>query len=327
MIAQKELSENEKNDWDRFVLEQGGSFLQSWEWGEFQKAVGRQVFYLTGANFQALIIKHELGLRKSYLYCPRGPVWHITNDKSPIINFVKDFSDLAKQEKAIFIRVEPAGGIDEKDLRRMMFIKAQKEVQPSHTLILDLSPSEEELLGAMHEKTRYNIGLAERKGVSVTLRRLEEGEEGFEKFWHLLNQTAKRQNIHIFSEDYYKKQMTIKSKQFENLLFIAAYQGRAIAANLVNFFGQTARYLHGGSNNEFRALMAPHLLQWEQMKEAKRRGCKAYDFWGYDEEKWPGVSRFKKGFSGKEVQYIGTFDLILKQSWYSAYLMAKSILR
>jgi len=316
-------------------MEQDGNFLQSWEWGEFQKSIGRQMFFLKNNSFQALAVKHDLALGKSYLYCPRGPILVKsqntdsklqTNHKTQISSFLNEIQKIAKRENAIFVRIEPTGDIEEDDLRKAGLIRAQKDVQPSKTLILDLSLSEEELLAQMHEKTRYNIGLAERKGVSITLHKLEDNDGAFEKFWQILSQTAKRQNIHIFSEDYYKIQMTNKSRQFENLLFIAAYQGEAIAANLVNLFGQTATYLHGGSDNESRALMAPHLLQWEQIKEAKRRGCKAYDFWGYDEERWPGVSRFKKGFGGREVQYIGTFDLILKQAWYSAYLFARKTL-
>jgi lipid II:glycine glycyltransferase (peptidoglycan interpeptide bridge formation enzyme) len=321
MIAQTELSENEKKDWNRFVLEQGGSFLQSWEWGEFQKAIGRQIYFLKENNWQSLVIKHDLALGRNYLYCPRGPVV-----RGETGNFFNAIAKLAKQENSIFNRIEPMQGIEEDDLRKLGFIRAQSDVQPRQTLILDLDRSEEELLGQMHEKTRYNIGLAERKGVSITIRKLEDGDEAFEKFWELLNQTAKRQKIGIFSKDYYKRQLTIKSPQFANLLFIAAFGGKAIAANLVNFFGHTATYVHGGSDNTFRALMAPHLLQWEQIKEAKKRGCKYYDFWGFDEQKWPGISRFKKGFGGREVSYIGTFDLILKQAWYSAYIFVKKVL-
>ena len=93
MIVQKELSENEKELWDRFVLEQNGSFLQSWEWGEFQKAVGRKVFYIKGEDYQSLVAKHELGLRRSYLYCPKGP---IIAQRSQIKVFTKEVEELAK---------------------------------------------------------------------------------------------------------------------------------------------------------------------------------------------------------------------------------------
>jgi len=204
------------------------------------------------------------------------------------------------------------------------FIKAPKDVQPKKTLILDLNLNEDELLGRMHEKTPYNIGLAQRKGVSV--RKAEYNEKDFEEFWNLLNQTVQRQKIAIFEKEYYRKQLQNSSDKFKNLIFIAQYQGKIIAANLVNVFGNTMTYTHGGSDNQYRALMAPHLLQWEQIREAKNRACKAYDFWGIDEINWPGITRFKKGFGGQEVQYIGTFDLILKQAWYSAYILAKRAL-
>jgi len=325
MIAQAELNKDEKESWDRFVVETGGSFLQSWEWGEFQKSVGRKTFYLKGDGWQTLVVKHVLPLRKSYLYCPRGPViLSGTKDLSRMRDFLNEITKLAKKEKAIFVRVEPTGDIEEDDLRKLGFIKAQKDVQPKKTLILDLNLNEDELLGRMHEKTRYNIGLAQRKGVSV--RKAEYNEKDFEEFWNLLNQTVQRQKIAIFEKEYYRKQLQNSSDKFKNLIFIAQYQGKIIAANLVNVFGNTMTYTHGGSDNQYRALMAPHLLQWEQIREAKNRACKAYDFWGIDEINWPGITRFKKGFGGQEVQYIGTFDLILKQAWYSAYILAKRAL-
>jgi lipid II:glycine glycyltransferase (peptidoglycan interpeptide bridge formation enzyme) len=109
-------------------------------------------------------------------------------------------------------------------------------------------------------------------------------------------------------------------------LFIAEYEDRIIAANIVMFFGNRAVYLHGASSNECRNLMAPYLLQWEQIKEAKKQGCEIYDFWGIDEKKWPGVTRFKKGFGGEEIDYSGTFDFIFDKTWYEIYKIAKRII-
>ncbi len=358
------------DEWNSFVANNNGSFLQSFEWGKFQESVGRQVFYLRGdpsssralrdygeaSAYQALVIKHNLPLGKGYLYCPRGPVIKPetrnqkseTNHKFQISNFQNEITGLSKQEKAIFLRIEPMAGIEEKELKELGFLRT-KDVQPSRTLILDLRRPEEELLAQMHEKTRYNIGLAVRRGVTV---RVSDGDGDFGAFWSLLNQTAKRQKIRLFGKDYYRKQLTVNGQQkknlpqplfvkegafslwkreggrdFENLLFIASYQGKVIAANLVNAFGDTATYLHGGSDNEFRSLMAPHLLQWEQIKYAKEQGCKFYDFWGYDEVKWPGISRFKKGFGGKEVSYIGTYDYVFDKFWYRIYRIVRNILR
>lgn len=329
MVLDKELTGEQKEDWNRFVIKQNGCFLQSWERGEFQKFVGREVNFLKNENLQALVVKHNLPFGKSYLYCPRGPVINLNlksqNSKPQLKtqNFLDETKKISKESDAIFIRIEPTFDISEDDLKELGFIKT-KNVQPSKTLVLDLSLSEEELLTQIHEKTRYNIGLAKRRGVIV--RKTDYNEKDFEIFWKLLNLTAKRQGIRIFPKEYYSKQLTINSKQFYNLLFIAEYQDKPIAANLVNFFGQTATYLHGGWDKYHRSLMAPHLLQWEQIKEARNRGCELYDFWGIDEQKWPGVTRFKKGFGGKEVNYIGTWDLVLQPMWYKMYSLARKVL-
>ncbi len=109
-------------------------------------------------------------------------------------------------------------------------------------------------------------------------------------------------------------------------LFLADFKNKIIAANIVVFWEKTAIYLHGASDYEQRNLMAPHLLQWEQIKEAKKRGCIEYDFWGIDEKKWPGVTRFKKGFGGREVEYPGAFDLIFQPVWYKIYKIGRTLL-
>jgi peptidoglycan pentaglycine glycine transferase (the first glycine) len=322
MIEQAELKEDEKNDWNRFVAEHGGGFLQSWEWGKFQESIGRQVYFLRDDGFWALVIKYQMPLNRNYLYCPHGPVL-ATNIKT--CGFLEALKDLAKKEKSVFLRIEPCANCTREDLNALCFVKS-KDIQPHKTLVLDLAQKEEELLAKMHEKTRYNIGLAQRRGVAIKNFQFPIFNFQFNEFWQLISQTANRQRIKIFPKEYYFKQLQINSDKFQNLLFLAEYQGKAIAANLVNVFGQTATYLHGGSDNEYRALMAPHLLQWEQIKYAKNQGCETYDFWGFDEERWPGVSLFKKGFGGREVQYVGTWDYIFDKKWYTIYKLARKIL-
>lgn len=271
-------------------------------------------------GFQVLVVKYQMPLSRNYLYCPHGPVL-AKNIKT--CGFFEALQDLAKKEKSIFLRIEPCANCTKDDLSELCFIKS-KDIHPHKTLVLDLNLSEEELLAQMHEKTRYNIGLAARKGVIV--RMTNDNDKSFDVFWNLLNQTARRQKIKVFSKEYYKKQFEINGENFKNLLFLAEYQGKPIAANLVNIFGKTATYLHGGSDNECRALMAPHLLQWEQIKYAKQNGCKIYDFFGCDEERWPGVSRFKKGFGGREIAFCGTHDYVFNRKWYSIYKMARKFL-
>jgi len=315
-------------------VQHGGSFLQSYEWGGFQKSLGREVFYLKDASFQALIIKYQMPLGKNYLYCPHGPV--LAADIK-ICGFLEQLGDLAKKEKSVFLRVEPCVNCVKEDLSQLCFTKS-KNIQPHKTLVLDLNLNEEESLAWMHEKTRYNIRLAERRGVTVKIAGYN--DDDFNDFWRLLNQTGKRQKIRLFGKEYYRKQLMIGNSpphssllqgeewgDFENILFIAEYQRKSIAANMINVFGNRATYLHGGSDNERRNLMAPHLLQWEQIKYAKNAGCKIYDFWGCDDERWPGVSRFKKGFGGRQVEWCGTHDYIFNKWWHKIYKAGRKILR
>jgi lipid II:glycine glycyltransferase (peptidoglycan interpeptide bridge formation enzyme) len=289
------------------------------------------------------VIKYNLPLGKNYLYIPRGPISSRRKVQSEKLRSeIKNLEELAGKEKSIFLRIEPINDIPEASLKESGFVKT-KDIQPAKTLVLDLGASEEELFSRMHEKTRYNIGLAQRKGVKI--RKAEFNEKDFEIFWDIINKTAKRQGIRIFPKEYYRKELQIGKnlpqpllregsslplgrvrEDFQNLLFIAEFEGKPIAANLVNIFGKTATYLHGGSDNEFRSFMAPHLLQWEQIKEAKNQGCLIYDFWGYDEQKWPGVSRFKRGFGGREASYPGCFDYLINKIWFLIYKLARKIL-
>ena len=138
----------------------------------------------------------------------------------------------------------------------------------------------------------------------------------------MLQDTAKRGRFKIHPEEHYEKMLKISGME----LFVAEYQNKIIAANIVLFYGKRAIYLHGASDYEYRNLMAPYLLQWHQILEAKKQGRNEYDFWGIDEKKWPGVTRFKKGFSGKEIFYPGAYDLVFQPLWYRIYKIARRIL-
>jgi lipid II:glycine glycyltransferase (peptidoglycan interpeptide bridge formation enzyme) len=307
-----------KKIWNDFVFKfKPNQFLQSFEWGEFRKRLGHKVFYLKRDWGQALIIKFKLPFKKNYLYSPRGPLL-INFDQKNIGNFLKDIKELGKEEKSIFFRYEPISFDKLKEIT--IEAKKVKDFQPSKTLILDLSISETEILNEMHYKTRYNIRLAYKKGVKVRLGDLNE----VEKFLKLLKETAKRKRIKIYSEDYYYKLLSL-NKDFAKLFF-AEYEKKILAANIVIFFGDTVTYLFGGSSKEHRNLMAPHLLQWEIISQAKKEGYKFYDFWGIDEKKWPGVTRFKLGFGGRIITYPGTYDLVFNSFIYQLYNFGKFFL-
>jgi len=320
----------DQKKWDEFVSANGGQFLQSWDWSELQKSLGKKIWRLgveENNQLQAtsLIIKNNLPFGKSYLYSPRGPLF--IDSPSPakgrdgvgLFNqLLNEIKLIAKTEKSIFYRLEP--------LIQIPNTKYQitNPTQPHQTLILDLTPSEDQLLSSFHQKTRYNINLAQKKGITIYQGTTE---NDFEIFWRLLQQTYTKQNIKTHSKEYYKKILNFQFpiSNFKVKLYIAKYEDKPIAANLMYYFTNTATYAHGGSDYNYRNLMAPHLLQWRQISDAKNAGYKYYDFWGFDENKWPGVSRFKAGFSGQIKKYSGTFDLVFDKTWYQLYRLSKLI--
>jgi peptidoglycan pentaglycine glycine transferase (the first glycine) len=149
------------------------------------------------------------------------------------------------------------------------------------------------------------------------------GVSDFEKFWSLMSATVNRDGFRLHEKEYYKKMLEVENIK----LFFAEHQNNILCAGIFSFFGDTAIYLHGASSDENRELMAPHLLQWELIKKAKSLGCKYYDFFGIDEKKWPGVTRFKRGFGGQEMNYPGTFDIIFDKTKYGVYKFLRKIRR
>jgi lipid II:glycine glycyltransferase (peptidoglycan interpeptide bridge formation enzyme) len=272
-----------------------GQFLQSNEWAEFQKSLGRKVWIIN----DTLVIKMSLVGRFNFLYSPKGPT-EITNE------VIAEIKKIAAAERAVFWRVEPA------TTPQKNFIKT-KNIQPATTQVLDLSKSEEILLSEMHPKTRYNIRLAERKGVTIANDELRTANDNSDIFYNLLKETAERQNIKLHSKQHYEKLAAF------NRIFIAYYNNQPIAGAMVNFHNNVATYLHGGSTQEHKEVMAPYLLHWEIIKAAKSTGNTHYDWWGVDEKKWPGITRFKKSFGGEEITSPGTYDLPINRLIFKLY--------
>jgi lipid II:glycine glycyltransferase (peptidoglycan interpeptide bridge formation enzyme) len=293
------------------------SFLQSDQWAKFQNSIGRKTLKIDGIY----VIKYNLPFGKSYLYSPRCVGNFISE------NFINKIKEIAEKENAIFLKVEPSyAGASEGEfeiLLKNFKFKKSNNVQPLQTIILDITKSEEELLDQMHSKTRYNINLAQKKEIRIKKQDTRNNDQNyFEEFWKLIEKTSKRDGFTAYPKAYYEKMLEIPGVE----LFTAGADDKIVAANIVLFYNGQAIYLHGASDYEHRNLMAPYLLQWEQIKEAKRRNCTEYDFWGINEAKWPGVTRFKRGFGGQEITYPGAYDLIFKPFWYRIYKIAKRIL-
>ena len=274
-----------------------------------------------------LVIRHGLSFGLNYLYCGRP---HF-DDISPNA-FLDGAQKIAAREKSIFLKIDPAENIFFDAMRPR--ITSGVPLQPQETILLDLSQSEDELLRAMHEKTRYNIRLAERKGVEIVQSLGGGKEKDFEVFWKLLAETSGRNQFSLHEKRYYQALLGEQSDYFSTDLFFAIHggdRGAVRAAAMINFYRDprtgkaTATYLHGGSSREQKKLMAPHLLHWRIIEEAKKRGMAYYDLWGIDEQRWPGVTRFKKGFGGKHTAYPPSAHIIYRSLLYKMYEIGKHI--
>jgi len=344
-MAEARIVQDEAS-WDAFVQAHGGCFLQSWGWSRFQESAGREVlrFRIDGDEIvaQFLLVLHRLPLGACYAYVPRGPVIGGGLSSEPRANFevfVAALREAIRRRGCIFARVEPPflrGGdaVGAGDLADLGFV-AVKSVQPADTVIVDLRRSEEELLAAMHPKTRYNVRLAERHGVTVR----EAAYDGdrpaaadVEAFWRLLDETAERDKFHTHPRGYYEKMLDeLSPKRGGDLrvrLVFAEHDGRPVAACIMADYGDTTTYLHGASSSAHRRLMAPNLLHWRLMLEAKGLGRDKYDLWGVaptddPEHSWAGITRFKTGFGGRRESYLGAWELPIDALWYNLYRFAK----
>jgi len=284
----------------------GADFLQSAEWAETLKREGQTVQRVG----EITLVKRRLFGSYFYWYAPRGFYGAEAAAQATFSELGKEAGS-GKRSRALFLRFEPLG--DPTNLAGGGRLIRTRDEQPRRTASLDLRKSEEELLTAMHPKTRYNIRLAEKKGVTV----VGGGPKDAAEFWRLMSLTAGRDRFRLHGRKHYENLLAADPK-FIKLLF-ARYQGQSIAAGLFAFYEGRTIYLHGASDNAYREAMAPHLLQWEAIRMARAAGGEIYDFYGLDEKKWPGVTRFKRGFGGQEIEYPGTFDLIYRPGAYRLY--------
>lgn len=292
------------------------SFLQTPDWVAFQKSLGRKVWRLDDGYIQANVVEHDARFRQSYLYVPHGPrIKEGAATRDHIHHFTGHMRKLARERGNMFVKIEPLRD-DVVDLlmRNGMHLKrSRRSVQPTRTVVMDLSRDEDDLLSALHHKTRYNMKLAARKGVLVNeLPRAD-------AFWPLMEKTTARDRFSSHPREYYERLLTFFGRENGSIrtrLFGALLQGKPVAAVVILEHEGTAHYLHGASDPEYHSLMAPHLLHWELIMRYKGVGFDAYDFWGIDPRRYPGVSRFKLSWGGRVVEYPGSFDWAAKPFWH-----------
>lgn len=322
---------NNKTEWEAMYSQAqvaSGKFLQSWPWHEFQKSLGRQTFLFAGDGVFALVVELPLPFGKKYWLCPKGPV--ATNGSWSLIHdFVAELKNKAQKAGAVFLRIEPAhDGL-------FAGAKQSHDINPRATSLIDLTKSEEELLAAMHQKTRYNVRVAEKHGVKVE--RYADAAPIFDELMALFSATAARDKFRLHPREYYRQQLAAfgEKKNFvpgthapHTVVFVARAEGKLLAAAIVMFDGEDVTYLHGASSSELRNVMAPYALHWAIIKRAKERGYKHYDLWGISDDAnsgWAGITRFKRGWGGTDVNTVGTLDLPLNVFWYNVYTLARRL--
>jgi lipid II:glycine glycyltransferase (peptidoglycan interpeptide bridge formation enzyme) len=300
-------------------------FLQTLEWLAFQKHLGRSVWRLDDGFIKANIIRHDVRFGQNYLYMPYGPELNLDMARDGLKNEIAHFSrylhGLARQQGSMFVKIEPTHDMVIELLMRngLRLRKSTHHIQPQKTVVADLSLSSDALLDNLHHKHRYNINLAQRKGITI------EESDNADVFWRLLQRTAEHDDFRTHGMLYYKKLLNFFSNERGALttkLYLALQGGHPIAGAIMMEYGTTVSYLHGAMDREYRALMAPHLMHWELMKRYKERDFRWYDFWGVDADRWPGVTRFKLGFGARVIEYPGSFDLTSKRFWSWLYKIA-----
>jgi peptidoglycan pentaglycine glycine transferase (the first glycine) len=302
--------------------------LQSWAWGDFKAAYGWQARRLcwdgaTGPAAAQVLQRSGLGILR-VLYVPKGPLLDWQN--APLRAQVLDALEaLARRERAIFIKIDPdvaiATGVPgtevpdvvgrevQAELGRRGWVFSPDQIQFRNTVCLDLTPSEEALLASMKPKTRYNVGLAERKGVRVRLG----SQADLDLLYRMYAETSVRDGFAIRGLNYYRDAWGHFLAAGLAQAFVAEVDAEPVGALVIFRFARTAWYMYGMSRDAHRDKMPNHLLQWQAIRWAKAQGCTTYDFWGAPDEfvesdpLW-GVWRFKEGFGGQLVRHIGAWD-------------------
>jgi lipid II:glycine glycyltransferase (peptidoglycan interpeptide bridge formation enzyme) len=283
--------------------------LQSWRWGEFKRRTGswmplRLLAMRAGVPCAGVQVLGRGVAGARFLYAPRGPWWTNAEGVAALVRWLRRHHGW----RAPLLRCDPPV-TDAAALVQCGFQLAPRQVQPRATIVVDLRPSDEDILAHFDGQVRYNARLAERKGVEIT----ESGAERIAEFWQLLTATAERKRFNERPLDYYRTLMDLCGADARVLL--ARYQDAIIAGAVIATFGRTAYYLYGASGGD-RSVKPAELLQYRAMLWAKRHGATDYDMWGVpahptEDNPLYGVYRFKSGFGGREVTYPGALDVAL----------------
>ncbi len=333
-----------KEIWESFLLGcKEKTFLDSWNWGEFQKKEGNKVwrfgFYADKKLVASVLVIKIKAKRGTFLFVPHGPVVKnkISRIKYKVLEILLEkLKKIAEEEKAGFIRIAPIWDRNEENIKlfkKLGFKNAPIYIHPEVTWELNITPPEEELLMNMRKTSRYLIrqGL-KNKDIEVIK---SQNIENLKIFNEIYQETAARHNFVPFSLDYLRNQFLTFSSDNQIFIFLGKYKQRVISAAIIVFWQDIAFYHHGASLSKYWKIPISYSLQWEVIKEAKRRGCQRYNFWGIAPEikdisqvskskhPWAGLTLFKMGFGGYRKEYVKTQDLPLSLTYWATSLFEK----
>lgn len=299
-------------------------FPQSWAWGEFRASRGEDVRRFASVSDRgewlcwAQFAFNARRFGQGYWYASRGPVFGasvpVAERKKILHDFIVAITN-APIRRPFFWRFEPVAEMKQPEGLLPLQLRRARTLSPSTTLLLDLAGDRETLLQGMHQKTRYNIGLAARKGVTT---RVATHPDDLETFIRLHEETATRDKFTTYSADYLRATFQHMSSNGMAKIRLAFVDKKPLAGMMEISYGDTVTYLHGASSSEARNVMAPYALHWDAITQAQRDGAALYDFWGINppsrampnyKPSWEGITRFKLGWGGRVVNLYGTWDL------------------
>jgi len=330
--------------WNNFVKDNYppvGAFMQTWEWGEFQKNLGREIERQFVTDKDKIIaaftfVRYFLPLGYSYGYIPRGPVIAKgagENQYFEIFQSIKNWA-ATKFPNLAFVRLEPPILELKKKISDHGIRAPQYYIQPRHNIVINIDKNLDEIASGFHPSTRSNLKRAENRGVTVSLKSSIQ-ESDLDEFFNMARETIKRNSgKNVYPDNSYFQHLfkTIpaieeghKPSALKLGMFCGYQEGAPAAINFVLFFGSTATYLFGASYSDKLRSKVTTYLHWSAMQEAKKRGLKFYDLGGIDEIRWPTLTDFKRQFRGQEFKYIGNLDIPMRPAIHKIYDFLKRL--
>jgi len=293
--------------------------LQTWEWGDARKKMGTMVVRMGVFDKDILIEIYQMTIHPLALGFKIGYVPRSLFPPQDVLDFLSIYG---QKNNLIFIKIEPYAEAHFKfKISNLKLIKSPHPLFPDWTQNLDLSQSEEDLLKKMRPKTRYNIRLAQKKGVEV---KEMSNKQGFQIFQKLYLDTCRRQKYYGHAKKYHEVIWDSLREGIAHIL-IAFYGDTPLAAYELFKFKDVLYYPYGGTSELHRNLMAANLLMWEAIRLGKKLGATKFDMWGslppkYDQRNtWAGFTRFKEGYGTKFTEMVHGLDLVISSPLYSLY--------